>query len=192
MKYETPLDWKSELWWRKRPVEERIHHIHINPRIAHHGYSADKPNLPYLDNWQPGDSLLITGKTSTGKSTLAAEVVDWLVRNHEVSARWIDTDDYIEMLKDSFDDDGDLPEMYSTPHLIKYVKGVFDIVVVDGLGEERRTEFASHELGSLIRRRYDRMKSTIVTSTLGLPDIKARYGERLASPLADFALQVQR
>jgi DNA replication protein DnaC len=109
-----------------------------------------------------------------------------------VSGRWVEADDYIEMIKDSFDNDGLLPEMYSSPHVVKYVKGVFDVVVIDGLGEERLTEFASHELGSLIRKRFDKQKATIITSRLSLQDIKNRYGSRLANPLADFDLEVAR
>jgi len=65
-------------------------------------------------------------------------------------------------------------------------------VVTEGLGEERLTEFASHELGSLIRKRYDKQKATIITSRLSLQDIKNRYGSRLANPLADFDFEVAR
>ena len=146
----------------------------------------------FADSWSPESNLFIQGPSGSGKSLVAAQTLSGIVTQHKVSGRWSDADDYIEMIKDSFNNDGDLPEMYSSPHLVKYIKSVFDVVVIDGLGEERLTEFASHELGSLIRKRYDKSKTTIITSRLSLTDIKNRYGSRLASPLADFQFEVVR
>lgn len=181
--YETPLDWKSELWWRKRSVEERQFHLHLPKRIARDLLAVDT-----LATW-PGTSLLIQGPSGSGKSLRAAEYLTQAVTDGEVSGRWVEADDYIEMIKESFNNDGLLPDMYSSPHLIKYIKGSFDVVVLDGLGEERLTDFAVHELGSLIRKRHDRMKCTIITSRLSLGDIKHKYGERLGTVLADFDVE---
>jgi DNA replication protein DnaC len=182
--YFVPMEWKSEQWWNHRPLEERLFHLHLPARIKEQ--LRDGAIDPYCATWEPGKSLLIAGKSGTGKSFQAADILDGLIRTHPISGRWVEADDYIDMIKDSFDNDGLLPEMYSSPHLVKYIKGVFDVVVLDGLGEERLTEFAAHELGSLIRKRFDRMKSTIITSSLTLVDIKHRYGSRLAAALADF------
>lgn len=180
MNYSTPLDWKSENWWRNRSVGERLFHLHVPKRI--HEAMEDWPAVALR-----GDgNLFIQGPSGSGKSLIAARTLTEAVKEHSVSGRWLEADDYIEMIKDSFDNDGLLPEMYSSPHIVKYVKGVFDVVVIDGLGEERLTEFASHELGSLIRKRYDKQKATIITSRLSIQDIKSRYGSRLANPLADF------
>lgn len=181
MNYTTPTEWKSEAWWRNRPLDERLFHLHIPQRIqdAMEGWSAVTLK---------GDgNVFIQGPSGTGKSLVAARTLVKTLTDHQVSGRWVEADDYIDMLKESFDNDGLLPEMYSSPHLIKYIKGVYDVVVIDGLGEERLTEFAAHELGSLIRKRYDKKKSTIITSRLSIQDIKNRYGARLANPLADFA-----
>lgn len=184
MTYYVPLEWKSEAWWRNRPLDERLFHMHLPPRIRE-DLEAGAVD-PYCTTWESGRSLLIAGTSGSGKSKKAADILDGLVRAHPISGRWVEADDYIDMIKDSFDNDGLLPEMYSSPHLVKYIKGVFDVVVLDGLGEERLTEFAAHELGSLIRKRFDRLKTTIITSSLSLVDIKHRYGTRLAAALADF------
>ena len=191
MSYSTPLEWKSEAWWRNRSKDERLFHLHIPKRIYEN-----------MDGWEPMDimggndmpsvNLFINGPSGAGKSLIAAKTLSTVVGKCQVSGRWIEADDYIEMIKDSFDNDGLLPEMYSSPHLVKYVKGVFDVVVIDGLGEERLTEFASHELGSLIRKRFDKQKTTIITSRLSPQDIKNRYGSRLATPLSDFEYEVVR
>ena len=186
MNYSTPLEWKSEAWWRNRSTEERLFHLHIPKRIRENMSDWDAFNIG------PDTNLFLQGSSGSGKSLIAAHTLTRIIKNHKVSGRWVEADDYIEMIKDSFDNDGLLPEMYSSPHVVKYVKGVFDVVVIDGLGEERLTEFASHELGSLIRKRYDKQKATIITSRLSLQDIKNRYGSRLANPLADFDFEVAR
>lgn len=137
----------------------------------------------------PNDAgLLLRGDDGLTKSVAAASFLRNIVTADKVSGRWIAADDYIEMLKDSFDSTGGLPAMYSNPHLIKYIKGVFDVLVVDGLGEERKTEFAAHELGSLLRRRYDNLKTTIVTTRLTMSEIVDRYGDRVAVVLADYEM----
>lgn len=185
-KFETPLEWKSEIWWQNRSLDERLFHLHLPTRIVGQGMRMDVAHeYDYFKGWSTGRSLLITGLPGTGKSTAAAEILDALTREYQIAGRWVEADDYIEMIKDSFDNDGSLPEMYSSPHIIKYLK-VWDIVVIDGLGEERKTEFAQHELGSLIRKRYDRNKSTIITSSLKFKDIIDRYGQRVATALTDF------
>lgn len=184
MNYSTPLEWKSESWWRNRPVDERLFHLHIPKRI--------RDNLESREPVRFEGNLFIQGPSGTGKSLIAASTLTHIVRNNTVSGRWLDADDYVEMIKDSFNHDGELPEMYSSPHLVKYAKGVFDVLVIDGLGEERLTPFAQHELGSLIRKRYDKEKTTIITSSLSPQDVKNRYGDRLASPLADYEYEVIR
>ena len=191
--FQTPTDWKSAQWWRNRTSDERLFHLHIPRRIVDE-VEGSRRIIPteaqsFLDDWTPRLHLLIQGRVGTGKSYTAAMVARELIQSHPVSGRWVEADDYIDMLKDSFDNEGLLPEMYSSPHLIKYIKRVFDIVVIDGLGEERLTEFASHELGSLIRKRYDQNLSTIITTRLPLMDIRHRYGRRLANVLEDFRLE---
>jgi DNA replication protein DnaC len=188
MNYKTPTDWKSEIWWRKRSADERKFHLHLPKRVATDLLSY--PSLTTINpSWDTPPSTLIQGPSGSGKSVRAASMLTSYMDSFELSGRWTEADDYIEMLKDSFDNDGLLPSMYSTPYLVKYIKGGFDILVLDGLGEERLTEFAAHELGSLIRKRHDRMRCTIITSRLSLGDIKNRYGERLGTVLAEFDVE---
>jgi DNA replication protein DnaC len=137
-------------------------------------------------DFEPGINYLLTGGTKRGKSLTAAHWVKGLLESQELSARWVPADDYVEWIKDSFNNDGEMGIEYSNPYLIKYVKAVYDVVVLDGLGEERQTDFARHELGSLIRKRYDDMRTTIITSRLPVRDILDTYGERVSSALDSY------
>jgi DNA replication protein DnaC len=119
---------------------------------------------------------------------LSYAVLKALLHKDKYSARFCPSETYLEMLKDQFDNDNVLPEMYSSPFLVKYIQGVWDIVVVDGVGQERETDFANHEIGSLIRRRYVDMRTVIITSALGTVDFNRRYGERVSSAIGDMTV----
>lgn len=186
--FPTPTEWKSENWWRNRSSEERLFHAKIPARLARRASDEVLLNtevLAWLQDYEPGSSLYIHGRPGTGKSTVAQEVLRRLVVENPLSGRFVSADRYLEMLKDQFDNENLLPSMYSSPYLIKYIQGVFDVLVLDGVGQERETDFANHEIGSLIRRRYEDMRTVIITSTLTTMDFTRRYGDRVKSAISD-------
>lgn len=178
----TPTDWKSATWWQNRSVEERLFHAKFPKRYGEVPFPQLNPEVwRWVSEYQPGDSLLLHGASGTGKTTTVVNALTSLINKQQVSGRFVSADTYIEMLKDQFGgSDNLLPEMYSTPYLVKYIQGVFDVVILDGLGQERETEFAIHEIGSLVRRRFDDMRSTIITTTLTPMNLIRRYGERVS------------
>jgi DNA replication protein DnaC len=182
--FPTPTDWKSAAWWRNRSNEERLFHAKIPARFRNMEVDIPPVAAHWINNYEEGNSLFIHGKPGTGKTVLAQEVMRHLIAKG-MSARFVSADQYIEMLKDTFDSDNLLPEMYSSPYLVKYVQGVFDVVLLDGVGQERETEFSVHEIGSLIRRRYENVRSVIVTTTLGITDFNRRYGDRVKSAVLE-------
>jgi DNA replication protein DnaC len=182
--FPTPTDWKSAAWWRNRSNEERLFHAKIPARFRNLEVDIHPVAAHWINNYAEGDSLFIHGKPGTGKTVLAQEVLRHLIAKG-MSARFVSADQYIEMLKDTFDSDNLLPEMYSSPYLVKYIQGVFDVVLLDGVGQERETEFSVHEIGSLIRRRYENVRSVIVTTTLGITDFNRRYGDRVKSAVLE-------
>jgi DNA replication protein DnaC len=186
-----PTDWKSSRWWRNRTVEERTTWANIPQRWL--PFELSELDLPapvlekasaWVESYSPGsDGLLIMGSSRTGKTVLATCILKELIRSHSVSGRFVSADRYVEMLKDQFDNNNELPEMYAIPHLVKYLQGVFDIVLLDGLGEERLTDFAKQELGSLLRHRYEDCNATIVTTSETPTDIVRRYGTRISGTI---------
>ena len=179
--FQTPTDWKSTAWWQNRSVEERLYHARFPKRYADANVPLTGDLRKMVMQYQPGDSLLLYGSSGTGKTASAATVLASLIKNFGLSGRFVSSDTYIEMLKDQFGgSDNLLPEMYSTPYLVKYLQGVFDVVLLDGLGQERETEFSVHEIGSLLRRRHDDMRSTIITTTLTPMTLIRRYGDRVS------------
>lgn len=187
--FAVPTDWKSAKWWQNRSPEERYFHTKTPKRFANiDGFSLPVEAKNWLHSYEPGANLFITGKSGVGKTITAALLLKRLVTERPLSGRFIPSDIYIEMLKDQFDNDNLLPEMYSSPYLIRYIQGVYDVIVLDGVGQERETEFASHEIGSLIRRRHNDMRTLIITSSLSVTDFTRRYGERVKSAVTDMTV----
>lgn len=189
--FQVPIDWKSEKWWNNRSAEEREFHLRIPKKWR--AFSPDAGRVPasvskWAKNYQYGDSLYLYGPSGSGKTAIAQSVLKLLVNDHPISGRFVSSEKYIEMIKDSFENDGLLPEMYSTPYLLKYIQGVYSIVLLDSVGNERETDFSVHEIGSLIRRRDEDMRSIIITSSLSVTDFIRRYGDRVASAINDMTL----
>lgn len=178
-----PVEWKSEIWWRNRPADERVANLHLPPRLSK---VVEDEGEQFAKDWI-GKDIVVVSNDEALRNKWAAHLLVGAARNYPISGRWIDADDYLEMLKDSFSsDDGYLPEAYSNPYLIKYIRAVFDTVVIADLGEERKTDFAVHELGNLVRKRHQRMKHTIITTRLTYAELLAKYGERIASALSEY------
>lgn len=180
----TPTEWKSAAWWSNRSPDERLFHARIPRRYLNTSIDFPPDVAAWLASYQPGNNLYIYGKHNSGKSVLSAALLSKMVhsREHPASGRFVPVDTYLDMLKDQFgDSDNLLPDMYSSPFIVKYLQGVFDVVVLDGVGQERETEFSIHEVGSLLRRRYDDMRTVIITTTLPPLAFTRRYGDRVTN-----------
>jgi len=139
----------------------------------------------WVKEYEDGDSLYLCGLSGTGKTASAVQVLK-LLMDKGLAGRFVNSEKYLEMLKDSFENDGLLdPTMYSTPYLIRYIQGVFPLVLLDGVGHERETDFANHEVGSLLRRRSEDMRTTIITTHLNPMAFIRRYGERVSGCLSE-------
>lgn len=190
-----PTDWKSARWWQNRSLEERLAWAHFPRRwesaTLDHTLMSErtgKRTATFLNDHHNG--MFIYGPSGSGKTPLAISIARELLTTQRLSARFITAERYVDMLKDEFDNDNQLPEMYSLPYLVKYIKGVFDIVILDAVGEERSTDFSKHEVGSLLRRRHEDQRCTIVTTAMTPADFVRRYGKRVSTPVAEM-LQCQ-
>jgi DNA replication protein DnaC len=185
-----PLEWKSTTWWRNQPLEARLHHAKIPPRWKDRQIKLPTGVQTWLDDYSSGKNLYLHGKHSVGKSHIASALLVKMLSELGLSGRFTTTHKYLEMIKDSFEHDGLLSDMYSMPHLIQYIQGVFDVVVLDGFGEERSSEFNIYEVTTLLKRRYEDMRSIIITSTLSPSQALGVYGQSISSFILDSDLVV--
>lgn len=156
--------------------------LHIPPRIRAAAEALPPPKTDFIDGFYRGESLRIQGAGERA-SVYAAQVLLHLVSAHRLSGRWVNANQYVQMIKDSFDNDGLLGDEYSSPYVFKNIKQVFDVLVIDDLGGEyvargqsdKRSEFAKYEIRDLLIQRHNLMKTTIITSSLIWTDLRVRY-----------------
>lgn len=190
-------DWKGPRYWKNRPVEERVKNMHIPKRFlpmtldsydksigdydVHYAVTSWLKNVN--ENAAKGDGLYLFGGTGVGKTHLAVGLLKEAVTNNQLSGYFIPATTYIEMMYDELNNDGSLPEEYANPYLSKYVRSVYDIVVIDGLGDENETEFTVRSMSNLLYQRINNNLPTIITSMYNPKKLTLRYGERFVSIL---------
>lgn len=193
-------EWHSNKYWQNRSKEDRIKNLRIPARYRdktlenYDKTNGDEDSFDAINHWcssilrnrEEGMGLYLYGHTGVGKTHLAQGAALQVVGAHNISGIFITADRYIEMVYDEMRNDGDLPEPYSDPFLLKYMRRTFDILVLDGLGSERATtEFARNAIISLIDNRYEERLITIVTSVLPPAELSRVYGKRLMSILQE-------
>jgi DNA replication protein DnaC len=193
-------EWHSNKYWQNRSKDERIKNLRIPARYRDKSLAnydkenGDEDAFDAVNLWcnavvrnrEEGMGLYLYGHTGVGKTHLAQGVALHAITNNTLSGIFVTADRYIEMVYDEMRNDGDLPEPYSDPFLLKYMRRTFDILVLDGLGSERATtEFARNALISLVDNRYEERLITIVTSVLPPNELSRVYGKRLMSILQE-------
>ena len=144
----------------------------------------------FEENRLNGEGLYLCGTTGTGKTHLASAMLAELLATKQVGGFFITTEKFVEASYDEIRNDGELPEEYGDEYMLKYLNSVYDIVVLDGLGAEKKTDFTKSALVSLLNSRYEQKLITIVTSEYTIASLAKVYGPRLSSILQDSTLQI--
>lgn len=199
-------EWKSTKYWRNRPVEERINNARIPPRYKGKklsGYDADtgdKAAFDAVSSWvkniekhiEDGMGLYLYGPTGVGKTHLAQAALTAILEKHTLAGLFVTADRYTDMIYDEIRSNGELPESYSDPNLLKYMRRMFDILVLDGLGAERSAkDFTRNSLVTLVDNRYEQKLVTIITSVFPPQELTSRYGKKLTSILQESCFFIQ-
>lgn len=119
--------------------------------------------------WREPRNFLFTGNPGTGK-TFAALAVARACHFANVRVRVVRAGAVIRALQP---DGGGLPPQVRT----------VDLLVLDELGARRLTDFVVDEIEELVSERYDRRRSTIVTTNLDFDSLSAAFGPRTADRL---------
>jgi DNA replication protein DnaC len=180
-------EYRSAKYLRNLPVEDRIKNARIPKRLR--DVSLDPAQYPpAVREWLDGDGaddLYICGESGVGKSYLASGLLTRAIRKWGISGAFITTDRYLEACYDEIRNNGELPEEYSDPNMLKYLRRGYDLLVLDGIGDEKTTEFTIKAVTSLVISRYDNLLPTIVTSSRPPSYLSAIYGTRLTRVLKE-------
>ncbi|MCR4617824.1 MAG: ATP-binding protein [Lachnospiraceae bacterium] len=132
----------------------------------------------FVDNFDKEyKNLVLNGTVGTGKSFLSCCIASELLESYH-SVIYLSAISLFEILaKKQFSGDySDKGE--ETENLYEC-----DLLIIDDLGTELSNSFVASSLFGLINERDLRRKSTIISTNLGLPEIRERYADRVLSRL---------
>ena len=153
----------------------------LNPRPDIEGWDASVATVhDYIDLYaeyaENGKGLLICGPVGTGKSHMVAAVAIEVYKAGLVSrVIWRDAGRFIRSLAPDVESRRGNLRDYLTENLL----------VIDDLGGEYRTDWSTGLFEEVISGRYDRQRPTIVTTNLAPDEIQKGYGDRLWDRLRD-------
>jgi DNA replication protein DnaC len=136
--------------------------------------------LSRLDqNLDAGRGLWFYGDVGTGKTALAMLVSKAsLEAGHSVAIYSVPR--LLAEIKETYDHDwGD-----SYMQLFRRLSAV-DLLHLDDLGAERSTEWVLEQLYSIVNERWQNQRSILVTTNLGLEELRAQLGTRTVSRLGE-------
>jgi DNA replication protein DnaC len=66
-----------------------------------------------------------------------------------------------------------------------------EYVFIDDIGAEKTSDFVIEFLYILVNKRYENMKRTVLATNLSIDDFQEKYGDRIASRLAEMCVFVE-
>jgi DNA replication protein DnaC len=126
------------------------------------------------ENLDAGRGLWLTGGPGTGKTALAMIVSKAAIDAGRTVAIY-SCPRLLSVIRESIDTGGVLD-------FLDRLAGA-DLLHVDDLGAEHRTEWVLEQLYSIVNTRYEEQRSTLVTSNLDHDELAAQLGERIVSRL---------
>jgi DNA replication protein DnaC len=134
-------------------------------------------------NINNGSGIILVGPVGTMKTTMAVSVLRELIDKRD-AGYFIPMVSLLDMLNQSRDrHDGSL---YKLEQRIRTTQ----LLVLDDLGAEYDHTWVQAKVDAIITERYNRMKSTIITSNLGRDEIRDRYQQRIFDRLKETSIMV--
>ncbi|HEX3874983.1 MAG TPA: ATP-binding protein [Solirubrobacteraceae bacterium] len=125
-------------------------------------------------NIERGQGLWLAGDYGTGKTALAMIVSKAAIdAGHTVAI--YSCPRLLSVIRESIDGAGMLDFLDRLAQV--------DLLHIDDLGAERRTEWVLEQLYSIVNTRYEEQRSTLVTSNLKEEELTTQLGERIVSRL---------
>ena len=126
-----------------------------------------------------GLSLILCGKTGTGKTHLACAVLRYLAEKHGVCGKYTTAYRAVQEIRASYKSH-DLTELQAMDAFISP-----DMLVLDEIGVQYGTESEQLLLFTLLNGRYEAMRPSIVISNLTVSEVSKYLGDRVYDRLRE-------
>ena len=157
------------VWWDRKPIVDQD--AGLLAQLRDYTNAID-------EQLREGCGLWLAGSTGTGKSSLAMLVAKLAARaGHQVLV--FPLPKLLGQIRGTFDDDGG-----SYLGLFREVTQA-DLLVLDDLGAEKRTEWVLEQLYAIVNERWADMRATVVTTNFMKSELEAQLGGRIVSRLSE-------
>ena len=126
-----------------------------------------------------GLSLILCGKTGTGKTHLACSVLRYLAEHHGICGKYATAYRAVQEIRASYKSH-DLTELQAMDAFISP-----DMLVLDEIGVQYGTESEQLLLFTLLNGRYEAMRPSIVISNLTVSEVSKYLGDRVYDRLRE-------
>lgn len=124
-----------------------------------------------------GRGLWLYGETGTGKTTLAMLVARAALAAGHTAAVYT-LPELLARIRRTYDADDDFSYIGFFDRLVSV-----DLLYLDDLGTEKRTDWVLEQLYAIVNRRYETERSVLVTTNLAHEDLEDQIGQRTVSRL---------
>jgi DNA replication protein DnaC len=128
-------------------------------------------------NLEEGKGLWLVGDTGTGKTTLAMIVSKAAIEAHRTVAIY-SLPRLLNLLRDAIDSDSGLIGLLDRLATV-------DLLHVDDLGAEHRTDWVLEQLYSIVNTRYEDRRSMVLTTNFMPDELREQIGGRTVSRLLE-------
>ena len=130
-----------------------------------------------------GEGLFLTGTNGAGKTHLAVAIMRELILTDHLSCRFVKVPELLFDIRDH------IGRGLSEKDIIDKYKD-YDYLFLDELGVEKVSEWVLQDLYLILDGRSGALKTTIITSNLGLEEIEEHIGPRFVSRIVEMCKSV--
>lgn len=122
-------------------------------------------------------NLILIGATEVGKTLLLTTTVTEALRNGRY-ARYVTEDDLLKELKEAI-------SLYGSDRRVISRYASYDLLAIDEIGRGKQTEYSDTILFSIINKRHEGMRQTMLAGNLTVKELAAYYDDAQIRRLKD-------
>jgi len=154
-----------------------------NFKIREGTENAYNTTLDYVTNFnsykQTGKGLLLTGIAGTGKTHLVASITNYLLEEL-VSVVFVVVPDLLQDIRSTYNYNGEEVESK-----IMYGLNECDLLILDDIGVEKKSDWTTEKIFTIINTRYSNQKPIIYTTNCNSNELEERIGNRAFSRIIE-------